>query len=437
MAEEFVGLEHGQIGFFWPVRRRIPDLNEDEPDRGHARIEGQWATIDVLIEDVEQSWLSGDNDRPPTAIMALTPETAAVLLEVDGPYRTHRWGTRASSARYRARTVVGGLDITALRVTKPLAVNAHFRGIGTWAGLSSATESRTTKPDGRLETWAINLKSGEEQVVKLPGARRLVLSTHWSVSGPVDQRSIATSVTVGCEASRPRDIWDLLGPLVQVQGLLSTVHAGFVPATGGTATMSMVESRHDPRAPAPWLWNGALMVPSAGSAAPEYPDSPVLTLQELGGVPALRRWVALATNHPRAVTPIVNQYRLGSTTPAVALLEVAAGIEYWVRSHGHARWATKSRFASALAAKSGRSFSKWVGDPEAWAAALWAANNHLKHEPIYVPDPYELSDLASSGRWLLTATVLDQVAGSKSPSRTIFQDHRLALLGSRLRNRFT
>ncbi len=59
----------------------IPDLDNDEPERGHIHMEHRWALIQVLEEHVEKSWLPTDDEIAPVAIVALMPDDAAVLLE--------------------------------------------------------------------------------------------------------------------------------------------------------------------------------------------------------------------------------------------------------------------------------------------------------------------------------------------------------------------
>ncbi len=101
MPDGVDALRQGTIGYFWPIRDRIPNLNEDVPERGHAQIEDGWVTVNVLDENVEEGWFSDYDEPAPPAVVALIPEGAAVLLEVLGPFRTRRSGVRASSARYR------------------------------------------------------------------------------------------------------------------------------------------------------------------------------------------------------------------------------------------------------------------------------------------------------------------------------------------------
>lgn len=170
-----------------------------------------------------------------------------------------------------------------------------------------------------------------------------------------------------------------------------------------------------------------------GVALAKMTSVPLFDLATIGGPTALRRWIAIADRHPRAVAPVVNIYRQGEPAPSLALLEAAAGIEYWVKSHRPAAWTSQKGFATALSRRVGRAFATWTGDPDSWAKLFWDANNKLKHEPTYAPDPTELMDLAVSGRYLLAAAILDQVARSKSASRAIFASHRLVRLGHRLR----
>lgn len=133
--------------------------------------------------------------------------------------------------------------------------------------------------------------------------------------------------------------------------------------------------------------------------------------------------------------------RHGPGSAPVILMEVAAAVEYWVKANRPTAWADSTvrnkRWVQALADRCGAAFSSWVGDPDAWAKAFWGAYNHLKHDPNYAPDPMELGDLAESARYLLGTVILDQVAGSKAPSRAIPRHHRLDGLGARMRDRYT
>jgi len=177
------------------------------------------------------------------------------------------------------------------------------------------------------------------------------------------------------------------------------------------------------------------MVTPEGVQSPKMSEWPLFDLATLGGPPAVARWINLVTAHRRAVAPVVNPYRIGLSTAALTLLEVAAAIEYWVRVNRPAKWAS-TKFADAVAARVGAPFADWVGDPEKWSASFWRTNNLLKHEPDVQPEPELISALARSGRHLLAAALLDRVAGSKAPSKRVFKSHQLNDLGSQLRERF-
>ena len=50
-------LEAGSLGFFWPLE---PDSRLDleaDPLRGYLRAQGQWASLEVLEENVREAWL--------------------------------------------------------------------------------------------------------------------------------------------------------------------------------------------------------------------------------------------------------------------------------------------------------------------------------------------------------------------------------------------
>lgn len=164
---------------------------------------------------------------------------------------------------------------------------------------------------------------------------------------------------------------------------------------------------------------------------------PMFMLDGLGGVDVFRRWIRLCNRRWRAVSPIVGRLTYGLASPEVRLIEVAVAIEYWVAAHRRqTTWAKKGNAptpAEALARHVGTPFSDWVGDLSAWSAKFTEYYNKLKHEPDFKYSPQEVGMLAISGEALLTAALLNRVAGSKQPSRTIFVDYEFGRLGETIR----
>ncbi|MGI5284651.1 HEPN domain-containing protein [Nonomuraea polychroma] len=424
----------GSLGFFWPFTKKVPRLNGD-PERGYVRRDGGWLLIETLDENVKKKYSQRKAEGAPEAIAALMPEKSALLLEVVGSGWTTRSGYRASSKRYRARTIIGDIPFDRLKSARVTGVEARFHGVSDWAGVSAAKESMTPGDDGRPKSWTLTLSATEAQNHKISHGREVVLSTTWRVDGDQDRRIASAPVTLACSSKRPRDIWDLLQPMLFVQDLLSLAWEGFVAAADGAADLHL-SSADRGETSRPRLWNGALMVPLPGVAGPKSANEyPLFDLADLGGVPGLARWIRLCDGHPRAVGPVVNPYRFGPATAEVALKDVASGIEYWVKSNRPAAWAN-GKYMQALAGRVGNSFNAWVGNTEDWCRDFWNTYNMLKHEITYRVDPERVSDLVHSGRFLLAAALLNRVAGTKGPSRQIFRSHRTHSLGLRLRKRY-
>jgi hypothetical protein len=185
----------------------------------------------------------------------------------------------------------------------------------------------------------------------------------------------------------------------------------------------------------PRLWNGPLMVRSPAVSERRPKDLPLFSLQALGGIAGLARWLRLVSDYPRAAQPVVARYRFGSISPSVAVLELAAAMEYWVRANRPAKWA-QTAIGEAIAVKAGSAFRDWIGNPISWAKTFWRTYNLLKHEPSYQPDPHEVHDLAESARYAQAAVLLNRAAGTRAVSRSVFRHHQLNALGERLRNRY-
>ncbi|MDP9301941.1 MAG: hypothetical protein M3P43_13775 [Actinomycetota bacterium] len=435
-------LEEGTLGFFWPLSKKAADL-ENEPERGYAKLEEGWVALDVLDErpmDSLRLGLEMTTDAPTALLGALADEAAMFLEVIDAQRNTRFGGSRASSKRYLARTAIGGVPVDRLRTPSLQELHAHFHGIGRWAGMS-ATKEDWDSDDGRVKEWSVTLSGSEDLTHPLTGGRELVLSTTWRVDGPTDRRTISAPVSIGFKSHRPVDVWELLQPILQVQDLLSFTYEGFVAADGGSARLDLDPAEKERHNQAPTVWNGALMVRSPVVTAPRsVNERSLFHLETIGGIAGLARWTRLSSTHPRATRPLVARYRQGRASAALTVMEVAAAIEYWAKANRPAVWADSAvknkKWVQALADRCGKAFADWVGGPEPWAKAFWGSYNRLKHEPTFEPDALELTDLAESARYLLGAVMLDRVALTKTPSRSVFKHYRLDGLGARLRDRY-
>ena len=377
-----------------------------------------------------------DSQADVEAIAASLATSSALFLEVQQHgFSRHIGGWQASSTKHRARTAIGAVTLDRLKSTKLRSLQANFFGVSEWAGITAASESFEMDERGHGRSWSVQVESPAPQRSRLFDRRTLMLEADWAARGPTDQRLVTTPVAIRCESRSPRPVWDLLGPLIGVQGLLSFMHGGFIPAREGNATLDLRgapggrDRVHSP------MWNGALMVASP-AAPPPPPDSrPYFRLSVMGGTAGLSRWVTLFLDHPRAVSPVMSVYQRGVPSPELALLEAATGIEYWTSANRNHPWAAKANGppAAALARHVGGAFQQWVGDASKWAEGFRRANNCLKHDRSYAYDRDEINDLAASGRLLLASALLNHVSRNQSPSRSIFTSGRVHGLGVRLR----
>lgn len=428
-------LGSGSIGFFW---KDLPDLGlEKDPERGYLHVDNSWAELELLNED-PMALDPSATEPPPSGIAGALPGDSVLLLELVGPSPTLRFGgdPRASTNRFQARTAIGGVAIDRLRSTQLLAMRADFHGVSRWAGMTAIRERHKTDSTGGVTSWSADVSSDADVSHRLRAGTTINISTSWRVDGPRDRRTLSAPVSFECRSRRPVEVWELLQPLLIIQDLLGLAFAGFVAAERGSAAVDLRPEQNEKPRQLPTLWNGALMVKQPGVQQPRDMNAyPLFDLTSIGGIAGLARWIRLGRQHPRAIAPITTIYRHGPISPTVQLMELAAGIEYWVKANRPAQW-TQGKFAQVVTKRCGRSFATWAGDGEKWASAFWRAYNHLKHEPTYQPDPREIMDFVISARYLLAATLLNHVAQSKRPSQVIFNNHRLMNVGSRLRDRF-
>lgn len=435
--------EKARLGYFWPLGEGPIDLSAGRR-RGQLRVVGQWVEVETLNEDGTRG-LFAELPEPPDAMLASVLEDTALLLHVDGLGGTYRMGPSSVSIdRFRAHSLVSSVPVERVRSARLLAAEVHFLGLQGWWPHGAPIEMQATMDDrGRSAGVEFSTRNTSEETCSLGRGRTLTVGTTWEATGGWDSRSLTAPLSFRSSSRTPREAFEHLQPLLLVQALLSFAHRGFVRACGGRAnpdTAPRADGRDDPHAQ---LWVGSLMEPWPAVSEASGRNTPLLTLKTMSGVEGVARWCRLGAQHPRAFSPVIDQYHSGRTSAPVALRDVAAGIEYWVACHRRsAAWAEKKAAAKGEPARSsatnlaehvGKSFHSWVGDSARWAEAFWKANNGLKHDPAYAVDFDDLSDLAESGRLLLGAAILNRAARTKAPSRRIFGHHTLDGLGGRIR----
>jgi hypothetical protein len=431
-------LMDGTVGYFWP------DLGgtDDSADAlaGHARLgpEGQ-LRVDVLSPLTEDGPLFTEPGKVPHSLLAATSVGGALFLDVGGVRHQNVFGgSRPNTRHYRCGAVVFDVPVHRLRSHNLQSVTAFFPGIGRWAGLSAAKETREHKENGRLKSWSVKLQSEGELTERLHGRKTLSLSTHWEVEGPVDRRVLYAPVSLTVASKRPSSWVDLVRPLWAIQGLISLAYDGLVLADGGRAELDLSDDDEEIISTPTW-WSARLMRQPPGARLPKsMNESPSFDIETLGGIAGLRRWVALQTQHGRAVGPLVSPHRFGSINVETRLLELAAAMEYWVRvNRQKAKWAAwrsdVDSFAHALALHIGKPFGAWVGDVDEWARRFWDSYNMLKHRPSEQPDAYKVGLLAESGAVLLQCALLNRAGASRRPAQVICQSHRFYEVGRQTR----
>jgi hypothetical protein len=81
----------------------------------------------------------------------------------------------------------------------------------------------------------------------------------------------------------------------------------------------------------------------------------------------------------------------------------------------------------------GPAFGEFVGDLAKWSTKFWDTYNKLKHAPLFEYDANEIRLLGDSGALLLLGTLLNGVAGNKTPMKVILQSHRTHMVGYNMR----
>ncbi|CAL9444803.1 hypothetical protein [Streptomyces sp. enrichment culture] len=424
---EISDISGGSVGYFWASHSKKIDFRR-RSESGYLKLNPQGQVeIQTLEESPHDSFASASSPGVPKSIFASTPMGGMLIVDVFRRASNIRWGgAKASTHSFFAHGAIMGVD-DAARDPRFSYASTFMPGIQDWAGVRTIEEQRQSNAANRMQSASIAVKSDPPQRVRLSASTTFELSWHWKISGPVDNKSIYAPVSLAVRSARPKSYRELMWPLHRVQDLICLAFGGFVAADGGRAYLA---AEPDPAA-SPTLWDGRFMTVPVGAKVPKsMTEIPLFSLGDIGGVEGIRRWVNIYQAYPRAVRPFVSRYRLGPVSPEVQLMEVAAGMEYWVASHRRTtKWAKNKRIPLALAERVGSPFGEWVKDPEKWDTAFWETYNSIKHEANYEPDRYMVSAMAQSGALLLASVILNRVAGNKGASKRIFRSHRTASLG--------
>jgi hypothetical protein len=450
-AKDLLLLEAGSIGLFH--RWAETGLVEGAPvERGWIRRSGRWVHIDTIDESEIPTSLGllNDGHPEPTALLGQLPGATVLALELQ-----HRGGTaviageHASTQQYRARTVALNPPLYRLRSSDVMGMRADFLSLEVFARVPGAREEWEYTEDQRVQGYQLRLEQDtEDRSARLRRGLTLAVTSTWSVTGPLVDRRVTIPTSLIVRSSRPRKVFEVLRPLVDVQNLLSFLHHGFMPVHSAALTLDLnIDEAHPNLSNDVTCWCGWLFERPAGVAETSSPH-PLLSLNDLGGVSALARWVNLAEDHPRAVGPVIAPFRYGAAVAESDLLTLGAAFEYWVAVHRHkrVRWATLPRprrvtahrwIMEAASRRAGKPFNAWVVDRAAWCDDFSASYEKLKHDPSCVISAELLIDLVISGRYLLFGLLADRIASSRRPTRKLFEAYTLSGLHSRLEARYS
>lgn len=429
----------GTIGHFWLDLEKYPQASASW--QGHAEHRDHHFAIRT-IKRPEEMWHLPTERVVPDAVYGVTEHGGIVAYDIrDVPEGSVLVGTKVAVRSYLARAFAVEVDPSELASPKVVALSAKFFGLARWAGVRGGKLDYTRDSHGRPTELTYTTQRVTPAYERISGGRTIELGVTWTaVLRQFDQFSASTPVTFTVTKSRPGSWYDFIRPVMRFQDLVSLAYDALVPCVGGYVIPHYKRGVDPTKCE---MWSGQLMaVPEGVTRASETEaEHPAFSLACIGGPEGVRRWLSLAERHPRAVGPLTIAQRFGTSTVEVELMNVAVAIEYWVgackrEAAKRPKWTDtkKSNHAEVLARHVGSEFRDFVGgDEKKWARLFWDRYNALKHDPVFSYDSIELSTLMRGARVLLMCALLNRVACSKEPTRSICQSPEFSGLGLRTR----
>lgn len=424
----------GGLGQFWlSADGPAPDLGSEEPLLGSLRLVGDSVELRVFRDLDPGNW--GRPPAVPKGIVGFTDVTGAVLLEVVSAGRSmSSGGGRIAFDRYTANSLVTTPDVVPTADLRLDGIALEFGGDGVlrWADLTAVDRRIKTDSRNRIRQVDLSFRSVPDRSVGIGRSRTLGVSAYWHAREEPDMgHLIDTALRITISTTRRLPIWEIAEPMLRVQELLGLAFGGYFPTSStrarlaGRTTWESYWSSRFPTAP-----------PKGGLAPADRRSYPVFSMAEVGGMTGLGRWVRLGEDHPRAMDPATRYLRGGLPSPEGQLLDIAAGIEYWVAVHARsAAWPKRGRNqVEALALHMGPGFRSWIGDPVKWSRGFWECYRGLKHQPSFTYTAFQLAVHAGVARHLLQASLLSRAAGTRAPARALFTHHRYQGLRDRARD---
>jgi hypothetical protein len=347
------------------------------------------------------------------AVFGETEVGDVLLLSIS--QRRGSWGNR-STATYRSRCLV--LDPPAADVDgdTALAAQLHYYGLPGWSGERILNDEPVVE-DGKVVGWTAELRWRPGTEAPLDDGFTLRFSAGHSVAGAYDRRTLTSPFIITIESDERCSIGEHTTHLDAVHALLAVTHRETPLAAGGGIRFTESQRGFCD------MWEQTMM--SLNPPGDLTHDFAYVELEHVGGMQGVAAWVRLVLEHRRAVEPVVRHALFPNQTPESRILSTAAAMEYWVASSKarKAGWAKKfpdEPLPGALARFVDPAWRTWIGDSDQWVNEFWTAYLDLKHFRRRSPDPRVVNALEISGRWLLTAALLDHCAGSPAASQHLF-----------------
>lgn len=387
---------------------------------GHIQLGSEGVVIAVLAgtdDDPNATWL--EDPANSQTVFGIT-EAGTILAPIRSFQRSATPGdVRVEVVRWNASCLLVNAPYEEVDDDTVAATKLFYLGLGSWSGRTEHVDEPLNR--GGTTGWRLEVRNEQERAVAIDENFNLTIEHGWTLTGPPDNRSLSRPLKIGFRSAERRPLSEHIVRLDAVHALLAVAHWNPVTAASGVAQLDP-ESRR--RAV---LWDDTM------TNDPVQPDSnefPIFTLADMNDLGGLAAWVTVCLTHPRAVTPIVRHRLFQNQTPEARLLSTAAAFEYWAASNARnprARWAKKVRehqVPRAVGASVGNAWSGWIGDADRWAELFYGTYIQLKHT-AQTADLDVVDALEYSGRWLLTASILDQCSGSTAPSDRIFSERGL------------
>jgi ApeA N-terminal domain 1 len=431
MADELQELMDGTTGHFWTEIGAV--LNLEEAANGHVELKDDALFhIETLtsLELVRSLYASSTATREiPRAIYGSTKPAGAVFYDIAGLSSNNIiGGVRASSAAYRVRSVLCGVNLRNVASDKLTRMLVTFPKVMFWSGIGGVSTTVGKDEFGRSQSVDAKLRSAKAISAPVRRGIKISFSSHWSITGPDDVRVLKNPLAVITESAKPKEWWDHLEPILAVQDLINMAFQGFVVADVGTADIEV--KQEDPHARSSELWISRLMTVPPSSTAPESMNEiPVFNLLQIGGIRGVDGWIELTRKYGRATGPISKIYRFGSGLAAeTRCMEIAAAIDYWSEIHRRsgAGWAdrTNGTLTEVRAKFVGTAFTEFVGDIKVWSKIFRDTYNRIKHEPVFSYDGEDVYTITRSAEILLQSALLNRIARNKKMTHIICDSHR-------------